>query len=138
MLILYVPVYYQDQVGRRVRESVMRLGDEHGHLLSRRPFQVTWFSSQVAICLALYNYDRSLITALDLAKSFLIPLDALNALWPCEGEHSRSWDVLSLMDTDFSNESHGSQSSAFVEMNSANVSRMRAIKQASTLLYPLN
>ncbi|KAI0074422.1 hypothetical protein K474DRAFT_1601483 [Panus rudis PR-1116 ss-1] len=76
-------LYYQDQVAKRVRASVMHLGDEPGHLLSRRPFQATWFASQVAICLALWNYDRSLINALELAKSFLIPLDALNALWPC-------------------------------------------------------
>ena len=64
----------------------MRLGETPGHLLSRRPFQVSWFSSQVAICLALWGYDRSLMQALELAKTFLIPLDALCILWPCEGE----------------------------------------------------
>ncbi|KAH8107663.1 hypothetical protein BXZ70DRAFT_1013538 [Cristinia sonorae] len=82
-------LYYQDQVAKRVKESVMRLGDTPGHLLSRRPFQVSWFSSQVAICLALWNYDRGLMQALELAKTFLIPLDALCILWPCEGQRAR-------------------------------------------------
>lgn len=63
----------------------MQLGETSGHLLSRRPFQVTWFSSQVAICLALWQYDRTLLQALELAKSFLIPLDCLVVLWPGAG-----------------------------------------------------
>ncbi|KAI0784700.1 hypothetical protein C8Q75DRAFT_723967 [Abortiporus biennis] len=82
-------LHYQNQVGRRVKSSVLQLGEAPGHLLSRRPFQVIWFSSQVAICLALWEYDHSLMLALDLAKSFLIPLDALNALWPCPAQRMR-------------------------------------------------
>lgn len=78
-------VYYQDQVAKRVKKSVMYLEEEPGRLLSRRPFQVSWFSSQVAICLALWSYDHTLMQALELAKTFLIPLDALCILWPCEG-----------------------------------------------------
>ncbi len=63
----------------------MLLENPHGgHMLSRRPFQVTWFASQIAICLALWEYDRSLYNALDLAKAFLTPLEALNVLWPCQ------------------------------------------------------
>ena len=82
-------VHYQDQIATRVKASVLQLGQApSGHLLSKRPFQTTWFASQVAICLALWNYDHSLINALDLAKSFLIPLDALNALWPSQGRYS--------------------------------------------------
>ncbi|THH31408.1 hypothetical protein EUX98_g2788 [Antrodiella citrinella] len=82
-------LYYQGQVAKRVKNSVMHLGETPGHLLSRRPFQVSWFSSQVAICLALWTYDRGLMDALDLAKTFLIPLDALCILWPCEGQRAR-------------------------------------------------
>ena len=78
-------VTYQAQVAHRVKESVLQLGETQGHLLSRRPFQVTWFSSQVAICLGLWEFDHRLINALELAKTFLIPLDVLNALWPCPG-----------------------------------------------------
>ncbi|CAL1706066.1 unnamed protein product [Somion occarium] len=82
-------LYYQDQVASRVKKSVMHLGEASGHLLSRRPFQTTWFASQIAICLALWNYDRGLTNALDLAKSFLTPLEILNALWPCEVQRLR-------------------------------------------------
>ncbi|KAK7692152.1 hypothetical protein QCA50_003771 [Cerrena zonata] len=83
-------LHYQDQIATRVKASVLQLGQApSGHLLSKRPFQTTWFASQVAICLALWNYDQRLINALDLAKSFLIPLDALNALWPSPVQRHR-------------------------------------------------
>lgn len=86
MILVRRVVHYQDQIATRVKASVLQLGQApSGHLLSKRPFQTTWFASQVAICLALWNYDHALINALDLAKSFLIPLDALNALWPSQG-----------------------------------------------------
>ncbi|KAI8992919.1 hypothetical protein BD414DRAFT_437399 [Trametes punicea] len=81
-------LFYQDQVAARVKDSVRQLGEAEGHLLSRRPFLVTWFSSQVAICLALWDYNRTLLRALNLAQAFLIPLDALNALWPCPEQAS--------------------------------------------------
>ena len=76
-------VLYQDQVANRVKQAVAELRE--GQLLSRRPFQVTWFASQVAICLGLWEYNRTLIRALELGKTFLVPLEALNALWPCPG-----------------------------------------------------
>ncbi|PSS38007.1 hypothetical protein PHLCEN_2v147 [Hermanssonia centrifuga] len=76
-------LYYQDGVARGVQESVKNIGEESGHLLSRRPFQALWFSSQVSMCLALWSYDRGLLQALELAKTFFVPLDALNVLWPC-------------------------------------------------------
>lgn len=78
-------VFYQDQIAQRVKGSVMQLGETQGHLLSRRPFQTVWYCSQVLICIELWNYDPSLTHALELAKSFLIPLETLNALWPCAG-----------------------------------------------------
>ncbi|KAH9932503.1 uncharacterized protein B0H18DRAFT_871123 [Fomitopsis serialis] len=75
-------LYYQDQIAKGVKAAVLQLGEAPGHLLSRRPFQVNWIATQVMICLSLWNYDRSLVHALELAKSFLIPLDVLNVLWP--------------------------------------------------------
>ena len=81
-----ITVFYQDQVARRARESVRQLGEADGHLLQRRPFLATWFSNQVAICLGLWEYNHTLVHALELAKAFLVPLDVLNALWPCPGE----------------------------------------------------
>jgi hypothetical protein len=82
-------LYYQDQVIKRVKSSINHLGEAQGHLLTRRPFQVTWFSSQLAICLSLWNNDRSLTTALDLAKSVLVLVDILNSLWPCPFQQTR-------------------------------------------------
>ena len=79
-----VLVYYQDQVAQRVKNAVLHVGQNNGHLLTRRPFQSLWYTSQVSICLALWNYDRTLIQALELAKTFLIPVETLDALWPCE------------------------------------------------------
>ncbi|KAI0731627.1 hypothetical protein C8Q72DRAFT_906414 [Fomitopsis betulina] len=75
-------LYYQEQIAKGTKAAVLQLGEAPGHLLSRRPFQVNWIATQVMICLSLWNYDRSLVHALELAKSFLIPLDVLNALWP--------------------------------------------------------
>ncbi|KAI0694263.1 hypothetical protein BC835DRAFT_1015031 [Cytidiella melzeri] len=86
-------LYYQDQVAQRVKTSVRELGETSGHLLSRRPFQTHWYSSQVSICLALWNYDHSLIHALELAKSFLIPLDSLSVLWPCPSQSVRCQEL---------------------------------------------
>lgn len=86
-----VPVYYQEQIAQQVRISVMQLGGTQGHLLSRRPFQTTWYCSQVLICLELWRLEPTLTHALELGKSFLIPLDTLNVLWPCAGNvHSRA------------------------------------------------
>ena len=69
---------------------MLHIEQTQGHLLTRRPFQVTWFSSQVAICLGLWEYNPVLLHALELAKTFLIPLDALNALWLCQGTPTAS------------------------------------------------
>lgn len=79
-------VFYQQQVARRAHQSVRQLGEAEGYLFARRPFQVTWFANQVAIALGLWEYDHGLMNALSLAKQFLIPLDVLNAIWPCPGE----------------------------------------------------
>jgi len=74
---------YQDDFIKRVRVSIHRLGDADGDLFTRRPFQVKWFASQIAICISLWENNRSLGVALETAKDTLVPLDVLNALWPC-------------------------------------------------------
>lgn len=83
-------LYYQEQVARRVKDEVLEVGTRPGHLLTRRPFQGLWYASQVSICLALWGYDHTLMQALELAKTFLIPLDALDALWPCREQRTRT------------------------------------------------
>lgn len=96
-------VWYQDRVIQIVKSSINHLGGVQGHQLSRRPFQVTWFSNQLSMCvmlsprlllsdqfgtscLLLWNYDRSLKNALVLGKSILLPVEVMNRLWPCPSE----------------------------------------------------
>jgi hypothetical protein len=76
-------LYYQSLFIRRVKMSIHHLGDQDGHLFTRQPFQVTWFASQVAICLSLWEEDKSLLDALEVAKDVIVPVDVLNTLWPC-------------------------------------------------------
>lgn len=82
----FMVVYYQEQVAQRVKAAVFDIGKARGHLLTRRPFQSLWFSSQISLSIELWNYDRTMMQALELGKTFLIPLETLDALWPCEGE----------------------------------------------------
>lgn len=46
-------------------------------------------SDQVYRCLHLWNHDRSMTEALEVAKMFLLPVDALTAMFPCQGKASR-------------------------------------------------
>jgi len=76
-------LFHQDQVIRRVNSLVHQLNGPSGYQLTRRPFRINWFINQLAICLVLWSHDTNLDDALKLAKSILIPIDVLNALWPC-------------------------------------------------------
>ncbi|KAF9227168.1 hypothetical protein BS17DRAFT_727147 [Gyrodon lividus] len=76
-------LYHQKHFIRRVRMSIDRLGEANGNLFTRRPFQVTWFASQVSVCLSLWENDHTLLDALEIAKDIIVPLDVLNTLWPC-------------------------------------------------------
>ncbi|KAF8137874.1 hypothetical protein K438DRAFT_2023529 [Mycena galopus ATCC 62051] len=77
-------IYYQAEVVKRVTMSIQYISDSRGQQLTQRPFTVTWFYHQLAICLLIWESDTSLSDVLELAKSFLVPLDVLNALWPCD------------------------------------------------------
>ncbi|TFY66432.1 hypothetical protein EVG20_g4654 [Dentipellis fragilis] len=76
-------LFYQEQVARKVKASIQGLREASGHMFLRRPALISWFTSQVAMCLSIWSGDNSLMRALELAKSFLIPLEVLNILWPC-------------------------------------------------------
>ncbi|KAJ7029829.1 hypothetical protein C8F04DRAFT_1043062 [Mycena alexandri] len=77
-------IYYQAEVVKRVTMSIQYVSDPRGQQLTQRPFAVTWFYHQLAICLLLWEHDAALVDVLELAKSFLVPLDVMNALWPCD------------------------------------------------------
>ncbi|EPQ56860.1 hypothetical protein GLOTRDRAFT_137358 [Gloeophyllum trabeum ATCC 11539] len=91
-------LHYQEQLAKRVKASIHHLSEAEGQLLTRRPFCVTWFASQISTCLSLWRRDRGLVHALELAKSFLVPLDVLNALWPCPNQKSRCDDLRDSLD----------------------------------------
>ncbi|KAI0266953.1 hypothetical protein BC834DRAFT_87541 [Gloeopeniophorella convolvens] len=96
-------LFYQEQVAKRVKNSLARVTEPTVHIFLRRPFQIGWFANQVATCaflclmrmasysritfrcLTLWDGDRDLLRALELAKSFLAPIEVLNSLWPCQG-----------------------------------------------------
>ncbi|KAI6040220.1 hypothetical protein EDC04DRAFT_2567248 [Pisolithus marmoratus] len=84
----------------RVQASMKHLGDGCSDSFARRPFQVTWLASQISMqvlvgsngappsdtgsrCLLLWENDRSITEALEVAKDILAPLELLNTLWPC-------------------------------------------------------
>ncbi|KAJ7217481.1 hypothetical protein C8J57DRAFT_1095861 [Mycena rebaudengoi] len=77
-------ISYQTKVVERVTTCIHYLNDSRGHQLTRRPFQVTWFYHQLAICLLLWEHDTSLTAVLVLAKLLLVPVEVMNTLWPCD------------------------------------------------------
>jgi len=82
-------LYYQSHTAKRF-EIILHDGrDPQSQVLARRPFYVWWFMSQLAISMSLWVHDNSLVQALDLCKSFLVPLDILSALWPCKVQRER-------------------------------------------------
>ncbi|GBE80437.1 hypothetical protein SCP_0301520 [Sparassis crispa] len=87
-------LYHQDHLAKLVKGALLQLAETTGHILSRHPFQVNWFTAQVTVCLALWNFDHTLTHALELAKSFLLGLDVFSALWPCAARHIRRRDEL--------------------------------------------
>ncbi|KZT18418.1 hypothetical protein NEOLEDRAFT_1080339 [Neolentinus lepideus HHB14362 ss-1] len=86
-------VHYQEQLAKQIKVAIHHLSELDGHLLTRRPFGVTWFANQVATCLSLWTRNRTLVHALELAKSFLVPLYVLNALWPSPSQKRRCNDL---------------------------------------------
>ena len=97
-------VAYQRTIAKRVQSSVFESG---GQSLARHPLQLGWFTTQVSMyvpdtfrsmqtllngvhsCLHLWNYDRSMTEALEVAKMFLLPVDTLTTMFPCQGEAKR-------------------------------------------------
>ena len=57
-----------------------------GNMLGKRPFFTSWFIAHISRCIQLWKADRGLQNALELAKSFMAPIDYLASLWPSEGE----------------------------------------------------
>lgn len=111
-------VYYQEQVAKRLKNSLTHIAEPSGQVILRRPYHIGWFTNQVSMCvlccrdilysflirfffffrcLALWEGDRDLFRALELAKSFLAPTEVLNSLWPCQGTFSIHVSVIGFL-----------------------------------------
>ncbi|KAH9993527.1 hypothetical protein BJV77DRAFT_349009 [Russula vinacea] len=82
-------IYYQEQVAKRVKNSLSHITEPSGFMILRRPYHIGWLTNQVSTCLALWEGDRELLRALELAKTLLAPTEVLNSLWPCQAFHSQ-------------------------------------------------
>ena len=91
MLTPAVTVYYQEQVAKRVKSSIHRLSEPNGHLFLRRPFQISWFTGQVAMCVA---FQLSLLLPPGVTISHL---PSLTDAWTCGSATRRSFARWSLL-----------------------------------------
>jgi len=82
-------LYYQGQTAKRFEVILHDGRDQQAGVLTRRPFYVWWFMSQLAISMSLWVHDKSLVQALELCRVFLVPLDILSGLWPCQAQRDR-------------------------------------------------
>lgn len=80
---------HQAAVARRVMQGLHTVTGQQENVLSRRPFFVWWFMSQVARSLLIWQCDDTLGLALEVAKAFLPPIDYLSGLWPCPSQRTK-------------------------------------------------
>jgi hypothetical protein len=43
-------VYYQEQVAKRIKNSLTRITEPSGQVILRRPYHIGWFTNQVSMC----------------------------------------------------------------------------------------
>ncbi|THU90350.1 hypothetical protein K435DRAFT_728440 [Dendrothele bispora CBS 962.96] len=86
-------IYTQEKVLERVKlpvvHNIIRVSELQGHPFTERPFQATWFSNQLAVCIMIWSSDTSVAEALRLAKALLVPVEIMNILWPCSRHQHR-------------------------------------------------
>ncbi|KAF8887164.1 hypothetical protein BD779DRAFT_1528462 [Infundibulicybe gibba] len=80
---------HQATVAHRFMYGLHTITGNSSNLLARRPFFVFWFMAQVTRALSLWQFDNTLIIALDVCKALLPPIDYLTALWPCSEQRYR-------------------------------------------------
>ncbi|KAL1743770.1 hypothetical protein HDZ31DRAFT_40162 [Schizophyllum fasciatum] len=62
--------------------------DQTRATLARRPFAAPWLANQLALALTLVRQDRTMTSALALAKDLLLAVEIARGLWPVPGELS--------------------------------------------------
>jgi len=43
-------VYYQEQVAKRIKNSLTRINEPSNQVILRRPYHIDWFTNQVSMC----------------------------------------------------------------------------------------
>ncbi|KAG8774686.1 hypothetical protein FRC12_001872 [Ceratobasidium sp. 428] len=84
---------HQAEVAKRLMQGLHTVTGLTSNVLGKRPYFVWWFMAQVSRCLSLWQCDRSLFIALEVARAFLPPIDYLTCLWPCPAQRSRYYDI---------------------------------------------
>ncbi|KAF7288605.1 Zn(2)-C6 fungal-type domain-containing protein [Mycena indigotica] len=86
-------VEYQSQVVKRVKYAIYhahRRSHAQHNLLTRRPYEVSWFLNQLSVCVQIWTHDNTLLDAVSLGKDVLAIMDALNSWWPCEANRNHT------------------------------------------------
>ncbi|KAK2459632.1 hypothetical protein APHAL10511_008277 [Amanita phalloides] len=74
---------HEAAVARGLRDGLHTVTGIDGNVLFRRPYFVFWFMGQINRAISLWEYDQTLIIALDACKAFITVTDYLTSLWPC-------------------------------------------------------
>jgi hypothetical protein len=51
----FLEVYYQEQVAKRVKNSLTRITEPSVHVVLRRPYHINWFTNQIATCVYFFT-----------------------------------------------------------------------------------
>jgi hypothetical protein len=78
-------VSHQEKIVRQVVAVCQNLVGPEAVQVTERPWRVQWVFYQLATCLQLWEYDRTLDEALHLGKKLLQIVDTMNYLWECSG-----------------------------------------------------
>ncbi|KAJ7505151.1 hypothetical protein B0H11DRAFT_1708267 [Mycena galericulata] len=80
---------HQANVAQQFMSGLHTVTGNSSNSLSKRPFYVFWFMSQVSRGLTLWQCDNDMTVALDVCKNLLAPIDYLTAMWPCSEQRRR-------------------------------------------------
>ncbi|KAF8742621.1 hypothetical protein AX14_003252 [Amanita brunnescens Koide BX004] len=80
---------HQSAVARRLMDGLHTITGNSNNVLARRPFYIPWFMAQMNRALCLWEYDQTLMTALDVCKALIMAVDYLTSIWPCPAQRIR-------------------------------------------------
>ncbi|KAJ3524085.1 hypothetical protein NM688_g8624 [Phlebia brevispora] len=84
---------HQASVAKRTMYGLQSITGQPNVGLSRRPFFIFWFMSQISRALMLWSCDNTLTVALDVSKALLAPIEYMMSMWPCPEQRKRYSDL---------------------------------------------